>query len=866
MPESFQCLLGMYCPDGGRASTAARTSEILCAEGFFCSAVEVQKKCPPGNFCPAGSIKPTPCEKQGRFCPAGSVTDAQLCESGFYCPKTAEQIRCPHNHYCPYGTVKPIECGLFLECLEGSSFPTISFVIPLVVLILAWLFYLLRVGIVRYNKNKESDATQQGVERDREVALMDAFMSHSSTLTVRKSTTMETEMEQMQQEPYEIQMAQPDNSLILFFSTLQRKGPGQRIDIVFRDLASATNDRLKPCSGTLVSGELTYVLGPSGSGKSTFLKAISMRTDASELQGEVSLVRPKRGDSLPIVGPVVQERSPVDRNAVLREFGYVPQENCIFDNLTIRQNLDYSLRQRPPRGWTRERCGQVIDDVLRVLGLIEVQHHMGKVLSGGELKRVNIGMEVVCYPSVLLVDEPTSGLDATAATVVVSALRQLANMGITVVCILHQPRPQIFNLGDRLILFTHGGRLCYNGELRQACDYFAKGGYVRTASTPADWLLDILSGTVSNSRDRGTRIDRLSSIAENRERMYRRWLQTVASRKLLVNALHDSTMDHDDLACVDEVISAEVSETLSHSRPRKQTVRPVDQNLVRKLAKVAGVSNMSADELRRIAAQELGIHNTVEMPTELFARVACQLRQKDAPRNNTVHHDRDAGNSILSRYYALESTDDSRQGAGERDLLEAFDHDLGVFGLETMPDGFGSCQCLLGIGLCEFTNRAGTGTNVQRERVAHCNDHARTRTCHSQGRFGIGADCTASFVESGEAIRACFSHGSDAEVGRRTSSRGGFGVSARAATGLDDGRHLSYGYGDLDGFADFAKRSEHCCTRFLARWTQHICVLVGQNVGRIVHTLQDDTESAVRLRSSLRWFRGRRSAMCWPCS
>lgn len=80
-------------------------------------------------------------------------------------------------------------------------------------------------------------------------------------------------------------------------------------------------------------------------------------------------------------------------------------------------------------------------------------------ISGGQRKRVSIAMELVSNPSVLLLDEPTSGQDATTALVIAKALLEICSMGVTVVTVLHQPRPEIFNALDQLLLLTKQGQV-----------------------------------------------------------------------------------------------------------------------------------------------------------------------------------------------------------------------------------------------------------------------------------------------------------------------------------------------------------------------------------------------------------------------
>ena len=96
-------------------------------------------------------------------------------------------------------------------------------------------------------------------------------------------------------------------------------------------------------------------------------------------------------------------------------------------------------------------------------------------VSGGERRRLAIGVEMVTTPSILFMDEPTSGLDATNALRVMSAIRHLCQQGHTVICTIHQPRSNIYSMFDYLLLVS-AGKSVFFGKARDALGYFAKFG------------------------------------------------------------------------------------------------------------------------------------------------------------------------------------------------------------------------------------------------------------------------------------------------------------------------------------------------------------------------------------------------------
>ena len=113
-------------------------------------------------------------------------------------------------------------------------------------------------------------------------------------------------------------------------------------------------------------------------------------------------------------------------------------------------------------------------------------------VSGGQRKRVNIGIELVSEPLVLLLDEPTSGLDSTASADLISNLKSFAKKGVTVCMVIHQPRAEILDMIDDIIVLREGGRLVYKGPTSNALNFFEKYGYKRPSRTsPADFILDV---------------------------------------------------------------------------------------------------------------------------------------------------------------------------------------------------------------------------------------------------------------------------------------------------------------------------------------------------------------------------------------
>lgn len=164
--------------------------------------------------------------------------------------------------------------------------------------------------------------------------------------------------------------------------------------------------------------------------------------------------------------------------------------------LTVRENIAYSARSRLPRSWTTKEVENFIDATIESLDLMHVADNLISSVSGGQRKRVNIAMELATCPSAIFLDEPTSGLDSTAALKVAQTMKKIAvNIGINVVSVIHQPRYEIFDEFDDLLLMIPGGATAYLGPREHVQPYFEKlGFYFAQQNNPADCLMDILSG------------------------------------------------------------------------------------------------------------------------------------------------------------------------------------------------------------------------------------------------------------------------------------------------------------------------------------------------------------------------------------
>ena len=235
-------------------------------------------------------------------------------------------------------------------------------------------------------------------------------------------------------------------------------------------------------AGHLMDGNgLTAIMGPSGAGKTTLLDAISGRAKSVQVQGEVRLN-----------GWIA---SPKQLRAIS---SFVMQENILPGTSTVWEYFMFNAMLRMPQQMKREYKRQRVFEIIQQLGLTKVAMSLigdefVRGLSGGEKRRLSIGVEILICPPVLFLDEPLSGLDSSNASKVMSILGDIATSGVAVILTLHQPRPDMLLTIDRLMILSAGGCTVYSGPTSQLDTYLLELGQSPPESmTAVDFLLELL--------------------------------------------------------------------------------------------------------------------------------------------------------------------------------------------------------------------------------------------------------------------------------------------------------------------------------------------------------------------------------------
>jgi ABC-type multidrug transport system ATPase subunit len=209
------------------------------------------------------------------------------------------------------------------------------------------------------------------------------------------------------------------------------------------------------------SGGFVGIMGASGAGKSTFL---------SLLNGGL---KPTSG-SVKINGIDIHE----DPEGVEGVIGHVSQDDLLMEDLTVFQNLFFNAKLCFDAYPTKDVVKKVVE-LLKALGLYEIRRlkvgsPLNKKISGGQRKRLNIGLELIREPQVLFVDEPTSGLSSRDSENIMDLLKEMSLSGKLVFVVIHQPSSDIFKMFDNLLVLDTGGYIIYYGNPTDSVIYFKK--------------------------------------------------------------------------------------------------------------------------------------------------------------------------------------------------------------------------------------------------------------------------------------------------------------------------------------------------------------------------------------------------------
>ncbi|RDX61020.1 ABC transporter G family member 1, partial [Mucuna pruriens] len=247
-------------------------------------------------------------------------------------------------------------------------------------------------------------------------------------------------------------------------------------------------DLLHEITSYAPKGCITAVMGPSGAGKSTLLDGLAGRIASGSLKGRVSL-----------------DGATMSASLIKRNSAYIMQDDRIFPMLTVYETLMFAADFRLGPLSLADKI-QRVDKLIDQLGLttyiivVAVQSSRNTYIgdegtrgvSGGERRRVSIGVDIIHGPSLLFLDEPTSGLDSTSAYSVIEKVHDIARSGSTVILTIHQPSSRIQLLLDHLIILARG-QLMFQGSPHDVALHLGRmPRKIPKGENPIELLIDVI--------------------------------------------------------------------------------------------------------------------------------------------------------------------------------------------------------------------------------------------------------------------------------------------------------------------------------------------------------------------------------------
>ncbi|KAF2070274.1 hypothetical protein CYY_008406 [Polysphondylium violaceum] len=253
------------------------------------------------------------------------------------------------------------------------------------------------------------------------------------------------------------------------YNVKNRENKKERIDLV-EDISFYLKPR-----------EMTLILGSPGCGKSTIFQLLSGLAKQHNIKGTLLF------NGHPI--------NPINHH---RDVSYVCQDDIHMPTLTVKETFRFALDCQGREGLTSEDKKEIVDDTMELLGLTKarntvVGNNLLRGISGGQKKRVTIGVNVIKGSNLILMDEPTSGLDSSTSFEIMTYLKQIVVYGYSPALVsLLQPSAQLTSLFDNLMVLTKG-KICYFGPMSQALPYFKKLGFTCPKhNNPAEFFQEVV--------------------------------------------------------------------------------------------------------------------------------------------------------------------------------------------------------------------------------------------------------------------------------------------------------------------------------------------------------------------------------------
>ncbi|KAJ3334956.1 hypothetical protein HDU93_006991 [Gonapodya sp. JEL0774] len=331
---------------------------------------------------------------------------------------------------------------------------------------------------------------------------------------------------------------------------------------------------IEDLSVTFVGGRFTGILGASGAGKTSLLSFIS--GTATDVNGLL--------ETTTYSGQVFYGgNSGLSRDTIKSSVALVRQHDPSLPSaLTVRETLQYAAKLRL---WNHDAAYQEsrINEILQLLRLLDCANTVVgdeniKGVSGGERRRLSIALTLLADPSVLILDEPTTGLDSLAARSVMVVLKDICTKsGKTIICSLHNPSKEAFNMLDDVLLLARGGRVVYSGSTAGVSDFFASQDMsISLDENPADFIVDAMSIDMVSEE----RLNRSTVRVDSLVRGFKEYSGVGASKEAHAAEQVDNAVDITSRLTIRPAPLSKAVPTLL-SRTLKQAVRDPEELMMR---------------------------------------------------------------------------------------------------------------------------------------------------------------------------------------------------------------------------------------------------------------------------------------------
>lgn len=390
-------------------------------------------------------------------------------------------------------------CGIEEGCMGNQLLDNLGFArnwktVPLVILFCFALFYHF-AALIMFYVNKV-DISLQGKEKSKKE-------KKRNLKSVKEIDSSDLESRTVQ-----------NNSITVVLDDLSLAVDQKKISSNWRHgiIEHESKEILHKVNAVFKPGMINAIMGPSGSGKSSLLNLISGRLHSSIFS------------TFATTGSIMFNNTKISEKMFKKVCSFVSQDDDhLLAALTVRETFKFAAALRLHHLTSDERTSK-INDLIRALGLTHCQNNIVgceflKGISGGERRRVTMGIQLLNDSPILLLDEPTSGLDSFVSATILEILENLCfESGRTVIITIHQPRSELFKRFGNVLLLAKFGRTAYNGSPENMVKHFNSLSYVCPAFTNvADFFLDITSVNTQNEQNEVTSKARLQIILKSWE-------------------------------------------------------------------------------------------------------------------------------------------------------------------------------------------------------------------------------------------------------------------------------------------------------------------------------------------------------------